>query len=431
MPVIKPFRGLRYADTRPEAMARMLAPPFDMIGGEQQRALLAISEHNVAWLTVADDGPGYPGVGARFARWRETGILRSDVDPAFYAYEQSVGEATLRGFLAAVRLGAPAESAVHPHENTFAEPIVDRLALLKSTRCGLEPVFGIHTDTGGRVAEVLRQATAIEPLFCAQTPDGATHRLRSLTDPDQQHALMEALADTQVVIADGHHRWAAANALRDEQRASGATDPGAPHEFGLMLLVEESGAGVQCGAFHRVIHRLPEGVDPTRLDEHLGTGFTVQGFPTEGLSDEEAARRMVERITSDPGPHVFGCCWATGAALVRIRDLEALLPTASRPIDPIIREFDVALLHRLILRPRLGCHGDYGPQACAVVFEKDPVAAWRKVTSGNALMAWFVRPAPIAAVLRAAFAGLTVPQKATHFHPKPPSGMVMYDLGEQ
>jgi uncharacterized protein (DUF1015 family) len=30
--------------------------------------------------------------------------------------------------------------------------------------------------------------------------------------------------------------------------------------------------------------------------------------------------------------------------------------------------------------------------------------------------------------MRAAFAGLKVPQKATHFHPKPPSGMVMYDL---
>jgi uncharacterized protein (DUF1015 family) len=43
-------------------------------------------------------------------------------------------------------------------------------------------------------------------------------------------------------------------------------------------------------------------------------------------------------------------------------------------------------------------------------------------------MAWFVNPAPTPAVLRAAFAGLTVPQKATHFHPKPPSGMVMYDL---
>ena len=431
MPVIKPFRGLRYADTRPEAIARVLAPPFDMIGGEQQRALLAASEHNIAWLTVADDGPGYPGVGARFARWRESGILQRDPDPAFYVYGQSAGDVTLRGFLAAVRLGPPAESAVYPHENTFAEPIVDRLALLKSTRCGLEPVFGIHTDTGGRVADVLRQAAATEPLWRAQTPDGATHCLRRLTGPDQQRALIEALAGTQVVIADGHHRWAAANALRDEQRASGATDPEAPHGYGLMLLVEESGAGVQCGAFHRVVQRLPEGVDPARLDEHLGTGFAIHGFPTEGLSPEEAARRMVERIGSDPGPHVFGCCWGTGAALVRLRDLDALLPTASRPIDPIIREFDVALLHRLILRPRLGCHGDYGPQACAVIFEKDPVAAWRKVTSGSAVMAWFVRPAPISAVLRAAFAGLKVPQKATHFHPKPPSGMVMYDVGEQ
>ncbi|MBM3497356.1 MAG: DUF1015 domain-containing protein [Armatimonadetes bacterium] len=427
MPRIRPFPGLLYSDTRPAAMARVLAPPFDMISGEQQQALFAADAHNIARLTVADDGPGYPGVADRLARWREEGVLLPDCKPAFYAYRQSAGDPQVTGLLAAVRLGPPAESAVYPHENTFAEPIMDRLALLQATRCGLEPVFGILSGARG-LAPLLEQAMAGPEVFTAQTPDGAIHRLWRLTDPPQQRALAEAVEDGRVVIADGHHRWAAANAYRDERRAAGEADPDAPHESALMLLVDERTGGVECGAFHRIIHRLPEGVDPARLAERLGAGFSVEPLAVEGLSDAEAVESLMTRLTGGEQLPVFGCRWTTGAALVRVPDLEGLLAASDRGIDSIIRDFDVALLHRLILRPRLGCTGDFGPQACAITYEKDPVKAWRKVTPGQAVMAWFVNPAPTSAVLRAAFAGLTVPQKATHFHPKPPSGMVLYDL---
>ncbi len=430
MPLVRPFRGLLYADTRPESMARVLAPPFDMVSGEQQQALLAADEHNIAWLTVADDGPGYPGVAERLGRWRANGVVRRDGRPAFYVYEQVVGSTRLTGFLAAVRLGAPAESGVYPHENTFAEPIVDRLALLRATRCGLEPVFGIYTDHGGGVAEVLSEAKAGPEAFAAQTHDGAMHRVWRMTEGPGQRALVEAVGRARAVIADGHHRWAAANAYRDERRAAGASDPDAAHEFALMLLVDEVRGGVECGAFHRVIRRLSEGVDPARLAQHLGPGFAVEDLPLEGLSNEAAARELIGRLSRGATGPVFGCRWKTGAATVRICDLEGLIAASDREIDPIIQEFDVALLHRLILRPRLGCRGDFGPQACAITFEKDPVKAWRKVESGQAVMAWFVNPASTSAVQRAAFAGLTVPQKATHFYPKPPSGMVMYDLAD-
>ena len=428
MPQVRPFRGLLYSDARPESMARVLAPPFDMISGEQQRALLAADEHNIAWLTVADDGPGYPNVAERLGRWRASGVLAADPRPAFYVYDQVLGGGHLTGFLAAVRLGAPSESGVYPHENTFAEPIMDRLALLKATRCGLEPVFGILSDFSGRVAEVLSDAMVGPEVFVTETPDGVTHRLWRLTDAPGQQALAEAVGGTRVVIADGHHRWAAANAYRDERRAAGPTDPDAPHESALMLLVDELRGGVKCDAFHRVIHRLPEGVDPARMRQHLGPAFSVEDLPIDGLSDETAVRQMLVRMDSEPTRPAFGCRWKTGAAIVGIRDLEGLLATSDRAIDLITREFDVALLHRLILRPRLGCRGDFGPQACAITFEKDPVRAWRKVGSDGAVMAWFVSPAPTSAVMRAALAGLKVPQKATHFHPKPPSGMVMYDL---
>ena len=429
MPLVKPFRGLLYADASAEAMGSVLAPPFDMIKGDQQQALFGLSEHNIARLTVADDGPGYPGVRDRFAKWKGDGVLARDAEAALYAYEHTLGDARLRGFLAAVKLAEPKEQAVYPHENTFAEPISDRLTLMRATDCSLEPVLALYEDEEGHIEGELAQVMEQAPAWEAKTTDGGAHRLWRVTDEARQAALAGIVGPRKVVIADGHHRWAVAQSYRDEKRRQRGIAPEAPYEYGLMLLADARTGGVECSAFHRVIQRLPEDIDPEAVTRNLGEHFEVQDFPTDGMREVEAARSLVVAVESEPGI-AFGCQWRSGAAIVRIPDLEPLLPMAHRDIDEITQEFDVALLHRLVLRPRLRCHGDFGPQACAVVFEKDPVTAWRRVVEGESVMAWYVKPAKTDSVMRAAFAGKRVPQKATHFYPKPASGIVMYELSE-
>ena len=309
MPVVKPFRGLLYAHTQPDAIGRVLAPPFDMIGRREQEALLSVSQHNVAWLTIAqgEQDPGYRGVAKRFSTWREEGVLRPDSRPAFYVYEQSAaaertsqasdtGAGRLRGFLAAVRVQNPSGSAIYPHENTFEQPIRDRLDLLGATQCHLEPVFGIYTDTTGRADAVLGEATCQPPIWETNPGRGAVHRLWRMTDPTQQQALGEVLADVPVVIADGHHRSAAARAHAEQTRGTGEPDPEAPHEYFLMLLTDTETGGLNVGAFHRVVQRLPAHIDVGRCREALGPHFTIEPFTTEGLSDEAAVGVLLARL---------------------------------------------------------------------------------------------------------------------------------------
>ncbi|MGQ9732050.1 MAG: DUF1015 family protein [Candidatus Zipacnadales bacterium] len=430
MPLVRPFQGLRYAPSRISTMAHVLAPPFDMIRGEERRALFSLDEHNFARLTAAEDAPGYPTVAALFHEWRQAGILERDLVPSLYVYEQAAGKLRLQGFLGAVRLVNPPECAIYGHEKTFAQPITDRLALMRATDCMIEPVLGLYTDPSKQSTAILASVMERPPLWEATTEGAVVHRLWRVEEPPTQQALCEAVAQQKVVIADGHHRWAAANAYREEWRAQSAgLQDESPWEFGLMLLVEATKGGLCCGAFHRVIRRLPDHIDPAKVVKHLGPGLEVQEFPSQGLPEGAAVGALMEYLAAEgsEGP-VFGCRWDSGAAVVRIRDLEGLLSTTTGPLDALLREFDVALLHRLILRARLGCTGDYSPQLGAVTFEKDPVVAWREVSAGTAIMAWFVNPAQTEAVMRAAFAGLKVPQKATHFYPKPPSGMVIYDL---
>jgi len=442
MPLIKPFPGLLYADARPDSVARVLAPPFDMIGPADQERLFAGSAHNIAWLTVARWGadPGYRQAAERLAGWRAQGVFARDVCPAFYVYEQIPGQpdpvlspeaqpSRLRAFLAATHIEDAQGPGIYPHENTFEGPIRDRVELIEATGCHLEPVFGIYTDDSARVGPALDRATQEAPIWETVLADGSTHRLWRLTDPSEQGLLRDVLADRPVVIADGHHRFAGARAYRDRRRTRGETDPDAPHEYTLMLLADTETSGLAVGAYHRVVRVLPDGRDDPHLPGLLGPDFEVAELAVGDATDKGAVKALLARLADDGrGGPIFACCVGARTLLVRPANPQDLLRTAVPTVTPDLQAFDVVLLHRLILKPRLGLTGDYGSEARNILFEHNPLAAWRAARAGQAAMAWFVNPADVHAVMRVAFAHHHVPQKATYFHPKPPSGMVVYEV---
>jgi uncharacterized protein (DUF1015 family) len=65
-------------------------------------------------------------------------------------------------------------------------------------------------------------------------------------------------------------------------------------------------------------------------------------------------------------------------------------------------------------------------------YTRDPEEAVRRVDEGGGGTAAFFLDTPdLAAVLRAAGQGMTMPQKTTFFSPKPPSGMVFHLLDRE
>jgi uncharacterized protein (DUF1015 family) len=63
-----------------------------------------------------------------------------------------------------------------------------------------------------------------------------------------------------------------------------------------------------------------------------------------------------------------------------------------------------------------------------LVYTRDAAEAVRWVDSGRGVAAFFLDTPDLAAVLRAAGQGMTMPQKTTYFYPKLPSGMVFHLL---
>jgi uncharacterized protein (DUF1015 family) len=196
---IRPFRALRY--DVPD-LAEVVAPPYDVITDEQRAEYLARSPYNVVHLTLPDSEEQ----AARDLReWEDEGVLVRDAEPSYWWLSQDYvgpdGVARRRdGFVASLHAEPYESRVILPHERTHAGPKEGRLRLLRATRTQLEPLFFLWDGT-----------IEIDGLGEPDIESGGD-RLWHL-DAEFGDALTEELADAQLLIADGHHRYETTLAL--------------------------------------------------------------------------------------------------------------------------------------------------------------------------------------------------------------------------
>ena len=375
MAEIRPFQALTFDTGVAGALGALVAPPYDVIGPEERLAYRARSPHNIVNLTLPEDESES---GPLLAAWREQGVVHRDPEPALWWLEQSfVGPdgvaRTREGFLASVKVEPYEKQVVLPHERTHAGPKVGRLRLLNATRTQVEPIFLLFDDPE-RCEQALReQAAGREPDLDAEEL-GVRSRLWRVDDEAALAQVKDALADKQLLIADGHHRYETALAFH-EQDGTDAT------AFTFAALVNTRGEGLAIFPTHRVFASTP------------ALGALAEGEPRESV---QAAIAELEAMS-----------YETAAVLVYDEDGVRLATTT----EPIL---DVELVDRL------GHEGiSYTPDW------KEAVAA---VDSGAAKLAVLMRPSRIDQVFAVAREGRVMPQKSTYFYPKLLSGLVLFPL---
>jgi uncharacterized protein (DUF1015 family) len=232
--VVRPFRALRYDTAASGPLDSLVAPPYDVIGPEQRQELAGRSRYNVVHLTlpVSEDEAA-----ASLSEWRDRGVLVRDAEPAcWWLAQEYVGPDGVsrrrEGFVAALRLEPYANRVVLPHERTHAGPKEGRLRLLRATRTQLEPLFFLWDGT-------IELDGVGEPDL--QSGGDSLWRL----DAEFGEALVEELADAQLLIADGHHRYETALSFHEE-------DGGDASAWLLAVIVPTSQEGLTIFPTHRI-----------------------------------------------------------------------------------------------------------------------------------------------------------------------------------
>jgi uncharacterized protein (DUF1015 family) len=194
--VVRPFRALRYDQAVAGPLESLVAPPYDVIDPEQREELRGRSAYNVVHLTLPDSADE---AAASLAEWREQGALVLDAEPAcWWLVQEYVGPDGVarrrEGFVAALQVEPYENRVVLPHERTHAGPKEGRLRLLRATHTQLEPLFFLWDGT-----------IEVDGLGRPDLESGGDRLWR--LDAEFSDALVAELADAQLLIADGHHRY--------------------------------------------------------------------------------------------------------------------------------------------------------------------------------------------------------------------------------
>jgi len=411
MPRVHPFRALHYDRDRVGGLQPVVAPPYDVIDAAQRAALVDRSPYNVVEIDLPQGDDPYARAAEVFERWRADGILVRDDEPALWALEQDYTgpdgrRRTRHGFFARVAVEDYGPGRIRPHERTHPGPKEDRLRLTRATHANLSPIFSLYDDPLGAAWGALAPHLETAPWAEVADEDATTHRIWRVADPAAAEAVREALADGELLIADGHHRYETARVHHAEG--------GAGHV--LMCLVALQDPGLTVFPTHRLLTAL-DGPRRESLRATIERDFEVTPIPADELepTGDGGGRGRVR----------MGYLDAHHRRPLRLTLRDPAIAAAALPDKPEpYRGLDTAVLEALVLRGALGMSEDDISHLNGLDYARDTAQARERVETGAAHAAFFMRGTPVSQVREVAAAGESMPPKSTYFFPKVPTGMV-------
>jgi uncharacterized protein (DUF1015 family) len=414
---VQPLRALRYEPAVAGSLESVIAPPYDVVDDELREQLMRQSPFNVVEIDLPrdpDGGDPYLHANTTFEAWRQQGILTREREPAFWALEQSFtapngSEHTRRGFFARVRVEEYGAGRIRPHERTHPGPKEDRLRLTRATRANLSPIFSLFPDPEGRAQEALNDATAGEPFARAADHEGAANALWRISEPETIAALQSSLADAELLIADGHHRYETARVYADEIGGEGE------HSYVLMLLCSLQDPGLTVFPTHRLL---------TGLKDDTDKQLAIRDVLKRDFEVEEVTRDELEPSGNSEAVQM-GYMDSFFRKPFQLTLKDPAVAASALPGKPeSYQQLDTAVLESLVLRGALGMSEDDISHLRGLSYSKSFEHAREEVESGRADAGFFMRATPIEQVREVAAAGESMPPKSTYFYPKVPTGLI-------
>jgi uncharacterized protein (DUF1015 family) len=413
---ILPFKGIRYNPNNLN-ISDVVAPPYDVISDEERDELHGRHENNIirlilgkGYATDDDTDNKYTRAKQAFEDWLEEGILMEDPESSFYVYEEEYtvnGERKrMRGFIGLARLVEFDKGEILPHEETLSGPKADRLKLRRTTGANFSQIFTFYSDPDSIIEGLLNPTS--EPEAELKDGNGVIHRLWRVNDQAVVGKVVELMKGKKLFIADGHHRYETALALRDELKQAG-------YDYVMMYFTNMDSGGLSILPAHRIVTNID--YDKSRFFHGLERFFLVEEVEKDG---EGGMEKMFEKMKEANSKHIFGLFLEGKYYTLTLKD-PAVMDERIKDRSQAWRRLDVTILHTLVLGDILGIEEDERHIRYEIDGSKAVKMAWQM----GVQMVFFLNPTKVKQVRDVALAGERMPGKATYFYPKLLSGLVM------
>ena len=246
---LQPLRTLRYDSSVAGPLEDLIAPPYDVIDDAMRAELAARSPYNVVHVDLP---PTYEQAAATMEEWRARGVLAQEEEPAVWVLRQDYrapdgADRTRTGFLARVRVDEYGPGRIRPaRAHPSRSPRGPAEAHPRHAGQPLPHLHALSRPRGDRRARHGRD----QPRRALRA-DGRRPAL-ALERPGRVAELQMALADAELLIADGHHRYETARVYAEEVGGEGE------HRYVLMLLCSLNDPGLLVFPTHRLLTGLAE-----------------------------------------------------------------------------------------------------------------------------------------------------------------------------
>jgi uncharacterized protein (DUF1015 family) len=414
MAEIQPLRALRYDLERTGGLQPVVAPPYDVIDAAQRAELEARSAYNVVRIDLPEGGEDrYERAAEQLQSWRQEGVIVQDDTPALWTLAQDYTgpdgrHRTRRGFFARVRIEEYGPGKVRPHERTHPGPKEDRLRLTRATRANLSPIFSLYSDPAGTAEQALASS---QPIAQTTDADGTVNHLGRVEDEAAIASVTEALSGTELLIADGHHRYETARVYAEEIGGEG------PHRYVLMCLVSLQDPGLTVFPTHRLVRGLTS-------EQHEALATTLRrDFEIEPLAD----KAQLAPAAGDTVRIGYIDSHFKRPYMLTLKDQAIADAALADHADPY-RRLDTAVLEALILKGTLGMSDEDIDELNGLGYARDFDQALELIEDASYDAAFFMAPTPIERVHDVAAAGESMPPKSTYFVPKVGTGLLFNPL---
>lgn len=426
---IAPFRGILYNPKKIRDLAKVIAPPYDVISKVEQERLYKKSPYNFVRLDLSQEAASYDAVAQTFQDWQVQGIFERDEQPAIYFLSQRFklkgGEEKIRqGFIALIELQDLAGGDIRPHEKTHEAPKEDRLKLMLACQAQLSPIFTLYAQPKQTINRILGVAVeGLAPWAEVEQDNGDICALWRITDPEVIAKMQREMEEQQLLIADGHHRYEATLSYRDHMRREGGNWNGdEAFNYIMAYCANINDPNLAILPTHRLVRGYPH--KPfMELEEALQSYFYVEQHP----KTPEGKLSFLKALKTAAKKHrVIGASFKRDPRylILRLKN-KRIMQRMTKELSPSLRDLDVSTLHLLILDHILGMPPELQESGDTIRYSQDEDTVLQDLEKED-FQAAFILTAPKAEEIQSIVAGGDkMPQKSTYFYPKLPSGLVV------
>ena len=434
---VKPFKAFRFDSGVVGDVGSCIAPPYDVINPAQQQQLYEKSEYNIVRIIKGKTTPSDNDSNNQYTRaadllntWIEKGILKQDSAETIYSYVhdfQLAGNKFQRfGFIALAKLEEFGK-IVRPHEQTFSEPMIDRLNLKRATATKFGLPFMLYEDEQAIADKIIKKAATQKPLIDFADERDVRHRLFIITAKDDIDAITKMMLDKSCIIADGHHRYTTGLSYAKE-----SSNPAAKYQ--MLAFVNTLHEGLVVLATHRLVGNL-ENFSSEKLIADLKKNFEINEYHFNSPQTKTAAKqKMLAQMKAEHNnsKNAFGIHVRDNAFHVAVLKNKQVMDSVAPEKSNTWRLLDVSVLQKLVLEELLDIDEKKLASGSNVEYIKDADDAIdesiTKVDAGKKQAAFFLNPIKMQQLKMVTEAGERMPQKSTYFFPKMYTGLTINKL---